>query len=136
MNTKFRAWDNVNKVMLYEIDVYHDGKIGFDYDYAKQVYGKKFADASESWMSGDDYFWMDGGFWLMQYASGEDITDTLVCAGDILQNTMDLHLKPIIVAFDGISFCLDGFRLNDDDLTNFEIIGNIHQNPELLGGGK
>lgn len=71
---KYRAWDKINKTMLYEIDVYHSGHIGFDEKVARKMYGRKFNRAINSFLSGDDYYWRSDGFDLMQSTGLKDAT--------------------------------------------------------------
>jgi len=137
MIPKFRAWDNINKVMLCEIDVYHDGQIGFDYLYAQQVYDEKLEDASESWMAGDDYFWMEDGFVLTQYSGRNDFNKKELFAGDILQ---DKYGRVGTIEYVDGEFLIrsPGSEALDDILNQWlreckcVCVGNRYQNPERI----
>ena len=139
MIPKFRAFDKINKVMLYEIDVYRDGTIGFDYDYAQKVYGCDFFDVKERFLEGDDYFWMDGDFHLMQYSHRTDANEIELYDGDILQ---DEHGRVGTIEFVDGEFLIrsPGSEALDDILNQWlreckcVCVGNRYQNPELLGG--
>lgn len=79
---------------------------------------------------------------LMQFTGLKDKNGKEIYEGDILQNA---HNNKAIIKFDtnvaSFNFVLDGSacafglglaRLN----TNWEVIGNIYENPELLGESK
>ena len=66
---------------------------------------------------------------LMQYIGDEDKNGVEVWEGDILSYDMSTFPRPekspVVVEWSGSGFFIDGCYI-------CEVIGNIHQNPELL----
>ena len=77
-----------------------------------------------------------------QYTGLTDKYGKKICEGDILRSD-DIHGEPLLVIFnegcatfqvlfnDGYS---EGFLERYSDINHIEVIGNIHDNPELLKG--
>ena len=108
---KFRAWNKRRKEMDYCGDLYW-----FEENYVRD--------------NGDDY-WE-----IMQYTGLKDRYDVEIYEGDIIQNE---YGSKMVVKYEEIQ--------ESDDMTapgigyqfhtyteEMEVIGNVHENPELLGG--
>lgn len=123
---KFRAWSNVHKEWLYDsrIDLY--GNIYFDVgDYDTDGYGS-------GWRKHHN-----GNISLMQYTGLKDKNGKEIYEGDILKT--DSGNKQVI--YNAPSFDLEDYDNGDyyegqnpycHNWNEFEIIGNIYENPELL----
>ena len=125
---KFRAWDKLHKKMLTKIDVMH-----FDSSESgvEQVYGynpSKEATSDADWVALSRLV-------VMQYTGLKDKNGKEIYEEDILKSKW----KEIAVVrwdeedlvYHPISNIIRGNR-NWDDRENFEVIGNIYFNPELL----
>ena len=76
---------------------------------------------------------------FMQYTGLKDRSEREIYEGDILiwQNRTDetdQDIEP--VTFEYGKFVCGSDDLGDLDLDSMEVIGNIYENPELLGGGE
>ena len=113
---KFRAWDDKNKKWMYP------------YPEAFWIIGETtvFDCLKQSALSLEDY----NSIKIMQYTGLEDKNGVEICEDDIL------HLKghmidvtePVI--YSDCEFTCD--TLNPSDFDDIEVVGNIHENPELL----
>ena len=124
---KFRAWDKINKRMLgYErIDKLEFGKDGLEILYADNGRG-----------------YCIGDFVLMQYTGLKDKNGKEIYEDDILLpvelHDSNLHCYkngkgiPVVIKYDSHRT----FYNTPCDIGNWEVIGNIHENPELLKEGK
>ncbi len=113
---KFRAWNKDFKVME------HNRSISMDMG---QIY--------------EGGFNITEHFIIMQSTGLKDKNDKLIYEGDILMpvavNDLVDNVVPITVIWDEGSFCISAGmkqRLYKQYAEMFEIIGNIHQNPEML----
>jgi len=134
---KFRAWDKEEKFMLQDIQSMYDGSC--NHKETEERYG---------WISCFDSFIDDDNYVVMQYTGLKDKNGTEIYEGDIV--TTDLKRPYLIVEFrDGCFMfnCNDGgedyydimLPIMKEPKTIYkygEVIGNIHDNPELLGGAK
>ncbi len=121
---KFRAWDKENKEMLFVRQI--------DFMFEKVVlecYEQFFIDEVE----------------LMQSTGLKDINGEEVYEGDIIKDSEDFIAQVVYdkeYAGFGLNYqpfdLTDGLSVTFEELKNeyqntFEIIGNIYENPELLG---
>ena len=146
---KFRAWltlsdydedgnDKDYRAMATKISVHHDGSIGVTVDNLKTIFGDVVVDRAVD--NGNiyeiDYEWCnwDGFMKLMQYTGLEDKNGTPVYEGDlVLMNP--LHKKPHLIQWADGGFAAWSPMINHHLYEyghNWEVIGNIHESPELL----
>lgn len=114
---KFRAWDKEEKVMCYDIPTFTDD----------------FTDMLNRTIK----YHQDNDLVLMQYTGLKDKNGKEIYEGDIIKYSMGntMQSNPMVVSFEEI-FGLLGEYCNSYYATNknsFEVIGNIYQNPELIG---
>lgn len=124
---KFRVWDKSNKIM-----------------YEKAMVGNFPDTVPVVWT---DYGCREGWYHIepkecevMQYTGLKDKNGTEVYEGDVLKVYDDFFRNGLddeygIIKFDKGRFYLNTFKnyLNESWI-NFEVIGNIYENPELLEG--
>ena len=124
MIPKFRAWDkNTNDMVnVKTIDLEKDGSIGCIVDY-----NGINLDVSECI--------------LMQSTGLKDKNGVEIFEGDVLYYIpFESHINDSIVVFEKGSFCKKMLRngkltsVKFIDSEEYEVIGNIHENPELLEG--
>lgn len=124
---KFRAWDKINNKMC---------------DYGSD-------EACTLWEDGCDFMGMSfiscqpNVIW-MQYTGLHDKNGKEIYEGDIVKRTCDLIGAEDdgftgIVKYECAAFLLESFdgkngRYLWDDVQELEVVGNIYENPELLGG--
>ena len=121
---KFRAWHKDNDSM-----VYFDNKKA-----SKDMY---IAMNLCALMNGDF------GDVLMQYTGLKDKNGVEIYEGDILTGGVSGHVKPVVVEWSTVrrgsnvngATTHAGFNISEYYITfsQCRVIGNIHQNPELLG---
>ena len=115
---KFRAWDKDDKVML-------------SWEYHLYSYAKNQGMSSMEWFDHEI---------LMQYTGLKDIEKKEVYEGDIVYETFmgeDDVYKGEVVWFDSGWFIKTkehGTLALTDCSESIEVIGNIYENPELIGG--
>lgn len=111
---KFRAWDKENKKMV-------------PWDTCM------FADTSPVTCYGDEFPTDDEYFFLMQYTGLKDEKGKEIYEGDIVWRRTTHSQPKLVVKWGEI-----GWNPFEDDLCGlgsvayYEVIGNIHENPELL----
>ena len=124
MIPKFRAWDKNTEDMVdvKMIDLEKDGSIGCIVDY-----NGINLDVSECI--------------LMQSTGLKDKNGVEIFEGDVLYYIpFESHINDSIVVFEKGSFCKKMLRngkltsVKFIDSEEYEVIGNIHENPELLEG--
>lgn len=121
---KFRAWDKVNKTMVYKISLDDEGRAvrpGYQW-----------------WSIGNTLLHSP----VMQYTGLKDCKDKEIYEGDALEWIYELTGHPFegVVEYhkDSASFYIKGNSWQDNRGFNnvkkehLEIIGNVHENPELL----
>ena len=124
---KFRIWDIENKEMLKVQEL----------DFEPTFYGGKIAIRPDKY---NDYFDTEDMI-LMQYTGLHDKNGKEIYEGDIVKVTYKNETEIFEVRYDEENTCfrmyykdlkfLD-FAIEEVDL--YEVIGNIYDNPELLGG--
>jgi uncharacterized phage protein (TIGR01671 family) len=111
---KFRAWDKKQKKMLYGVSI---GTI-------------KVWDENEPIISHEFSYSEDCIF--EQYTGLEDKNGKEIYEGDIVKQTHSNLVYPVRFEYGGfLPFTSDMMTFDNDYC---EVIGNIHENPELFGG--
>lgn len=123
---KFRAWDKKNEIYLYNIQdahdtvwglvKYHDGKIA---EYDEPCFG--------DFLNNERYV-------VEQFTGLKDMNGKDIYEGDLVRLADDLD-NPYKVIFDKAKFEFSGSRFCYDfgeAFMDYEVIGNVHTNPELL----
>ena len=121
---KFRGWERELQMMVYDTEL---GGWIFEYD------GNPVR-AVNQMINEEDYFYD-----LMQYTGLKDKNGTEIYEGDIIWDAhAEIHGK---VTFDEGTFCVEWkthiehlFEVVSDYYA--EVIGNIYENPELLGNNQ
>ena len=110
---KFRAWDTERKEMLLPGRLCH-----------LEGYATEALKESAPYLI------------LMQFTGLKDKNGKEIYEGDILETSKTFHLlKKFVVVFKDGSFVPDNFvvlALNKNPFSEYEVIGNIFENPELL----
>lgn len=124
---KFRAFYKTKKEMVYFPKlsaIAYNGKISLE-------------TMSDKFMGGEERWWQELSD-LMQFTGLKDKNGKDVFEGDIL-STLQYEDKVATVEWRGnhfgmgFSMCHDGVPVDmDDDWSEFEVIGNIYENPELI----
>ena len=122
---KFRVWDVGNKEML-EVQ---------ELDFESTFYGGRIAIRPDQY---NDYFDTEDMI-LMQYTGLKDKNGKEIYEGDIVKiKDRDEDIGKVIYEHNGFSIDVTNMNKNYGRVSfvnNFmEVIGNIYDNPELLGG--
>ena len=112
---KFRAWDKKNKKMLSGFNAFDVGSDG------------------QIWMNQVN---VSAQFILMQYTGLKDKSGVEIFEGDIVKSTYS-GLDKTVIEMHSFCYYLHDYALQSDDseyytFNGIEVIGNIHENPELL----
>lgn len=131
---KFRAWDNQEKKMHYDVQNASDMEpIGEDFCSFERILNVTME---------DDYGEIENTrrFEVMQYIGKEDISKKEIYEGDIVKDDSS-QLKGVVKFSERyLQFVVDDFIDGEQDYSEFmkdvEVIGNIFDNPELLEGSE
>lgn len=118
---KFRAWNKKTKT------IHNVTEIGFkDYDNF-EVGHICMAQGNSEWVALENINNVE----LMQCTGLKDKNGKLIFEGDIVNESI-VGYETTIKSVDWIEDVMAGFNLNNEG--DYEIIGNIYENPELLKG--
>jgi len=129
---KFRAWDGHQKKMAHVVNVHteSDGSTFWSADHVNP----ETCDAISSFSDTKGNFTH-----LMQYTGLKDDEKTEIYEGDLLSEAEHyeadgwVNKRILQVVFECGSFMgTDGKEWTELDSNGFKVIGNIHENPELL----
>lgn len=134
---KLRAWDSSNKIMFYSDEI-GDGDLHYNFFFEEGIM------KAQSIYSPDIENWLEMQLFdceVMQYTGFKDKNGICIYEEDIL-SPLSASVGPMYVRWENGSFVTYTrfgrwgllSRLSDPDFIKFypEVIGNIHQNPELL----
>lgn len=131
MIPKFRAWDKRRKEM-WKVSTLHIEDEYVDL-FKKNIYENPLNDPSAKF----------GDVILMQSTGLKDKNGVEIFEGDVLYYiSFESHINDSIVVFEKGSFCKKMLRsgkltsVKFIDSEEYEVIGNIHENPELLEGAE
>lgn len=119
---KFRAWDGDNMLYQHSFCIHANGSTSY-------------LDGSGEWRDGKDVIE------LMQYTGMKDKNSIEIYDRDIAQLYHDEAFSPIPPNFKGVVKMIEGCWYIENnkeahrlwqEIAEWEIIGNIHTNPELL----
>jgi uncharacterized phage protein (TIGR01671 family) len=121
---KFRAWDSEKSQMVYfpELGVMRD----IDTGSRELMLG---ATDHLHGYEGIRYF-LSEKFPLMQYTGFKDKNGAEIYEGDIVEA---VEFKPSVVNFEPGTFRFCDLDARDAEAFEWEVIGNIHEHPELAG---
>ena len=113
---KFRAWDKKRKIM-----------IGIDYpDNWGEENDEEWADYYYTMLTGITEASEDERLELMQFTGLHDKNGKEIYEGDVVETALGNH----VVVWENYGFLYPGIVFH----YNHAVIGNIHENPELLEG--
>lgn len=117
---KFRAWDKKRKRMFAVTTLNASGAVSVFID--------------------DDglYLLPAEQIELMQYTGLKDVNGTEIAEGDILEDGEGEPFEYWVVKFEYGKFIGETQGVSEDifELTDLEVVGNVHENLELLGDGE
>lgn len=135
---KFRAWDKEGNRMVYSSKTYHDADFvcyesGCIKCYVKYPYCDSFGDEYDKWQAIDN---------IMQYTGLKDKNGVQIYEGDILN--LENHNVIRVVRFDEQVCSFEAYNVNSGEgyyliqspFHEYEVIGNIYENQELLKESK
>lgn len=124
---KFRAWDIENKQMVYDIETLEFNSYG----------------VSKVTNQNDDWFFVKQKEFisfpnceLMQFTGLKDKNGVDIYEGDILASHRHYFYSPGVVVFEDrgwkIEFGVESHFCVDSVWESVEVVGNIHDNPEMI----
>ncbi|MCK1989451.1 YopX family protein [Lysinibacillus fusiformis] len=138
---KFRAWDEVEgkfRTLLDLGDVSGEGSVQFSVGYAGELQIGRL----EEFHNGVGFDTTFTKFPIVQFTGSKDANGVEIFEGDILQSVDDeSYMSVVKYCTDGIGSCgccYDefegaGFKAKDLRFKESIVVGNIYENPELLG---
>lgn len=117
-NIKFRAWDNLEKRMRKVVSLHWQGD--------KLVSARLEGD--------NEPIPIEGRLVIEQSTDLKDRTGTEICEGDILIDDAGVPIEYWIVKFSYGGFAGECAGVTERllELTNLDVVGNVHKSPELL----
>ena len=81
-------------------------------------------------LDGTDHFdiFEDEHFVVEQFTGVHDKNGKEIYEGDIVR----FGQKPCLVTVDGVEWSFGDYQLRNKDASDLEVIGNIHENPDIL----
>ena len=140
---RFRVWDKDNKRMLYKIENAYDGG-GVEDEKGNEI-ADCYADCFSYFFPYDDD--KNEEFIVEQCTGLKDKNSRLIYENDVVKITGDVMTMPIKymdclfkVIWGDVGFCFEmlneNYGLGFCECFEYEVLGNIHENPELLEGNK
>lgn len=130
--------------MATNISVHSDGSIGFNMEHGHEIFeGDVFEQGVENGIVSEYEGWClwEGPFELMQYTGLKDKNGVKIFEGDIVDTFVRRNDRPGDHYKNGnVSKVIEwvsenhrnGWNLRGGEHTQYEVIGNIYENPELL----
>ncbi|MGL3035141.1 YopX family protein [Enterococcus faecalis] len=144
MIPKFRAWDTYEEEMLENVTPLFDDSnsmMAIITDF--QIKGSPGTSEIEIGSYDTTFNWDEFPYILMQSTGLKDKNGVEIFEGDVLYYIpFESHINDSIVVFEKGSFCTQMLRngkltsVRFIDSEEYEVIGNIHENPELLEGAE
>ncbi|WP_052414487.1 YopX family protein [Paenibacillus sp. FSL R5-0345] len=134
---KFRAWDKIQKEMLFSsTGEYPDFRS--DTQHIKIVHdGVLFADAPDmGYYGGGDWSYLDGEFEIMEYTGLKDKNGRKIYEGDLVY-VLQWKNKYKVIFDDGMFKASGKAKFSLITImgeVKCEVIGNIYETPELIHG--
>lgn len=130
---KFRAWDKIEKQMCPVTRVIFRQPTGYDFINVRIKWNGKIIDQG-------GFIGKDNTYILMQYIGAKDKNGVEIYEGDILEiGGYEEDRGVVLFNEDSTSYCVE----YDNVMTpigefyqlELEVVGNIYENPDCLGGG-
>ena len=140
---KFRAWDKAEKKMCGVTVLTWDGKISGAFLVGNSPTKESASDDGEFIIGGipDGHFCPIKDIELMEYTGLKDKNGKEIYEGDIVNVRTNKGNEQPVVFRGKYSWCLDWGNESGDELSAIgedavKVIGNIRENPELIGDKK